>query len=372
MCGLHRTASVADNVQQTGIEETANSAFQCLDIDCGICRIGFQRDITALQEISHLRIRFNDNMLKASRTKVTSQIKATLNEVQNSGVDFATTFDFRDKPMPNMKLLGAAFADCCDKRAKTWARRSKSVAILISGNLLAMVAAGAIAKFIEVCGLSVCPIVICHQDAVASEFFKNVALGDLAAPCISSFVSVTGLRDVGTSCYSYLCPWNPWGQSSSGIGRGSAGKDARGAVKAPRISMHTLDNGDVRVIQSPPSDLMPSMKQEPTKPRMVGTATGGREAHAPLHQLIEGVVFRCTARTIHNLIGINFHLGELVIDADFESCLQRGENIGSGREIQEKSSGQQRSCNRKVSGACELRDRGCLTGVWLKLAYICS
>jgi len=204
---------------------------------------------------------------------------------------------------------------------------------------------------------------------VAIEFFKNVALGDLAAPCISSFVSVTGLRDVGTSCYSYLCPWNPWSQSS-GIGRASGSKDARVAVKAPRLSMHTLDNGDVRVIQSPPSDLM-VVKQESTKPRMVGTASDGRETYAPLHQLIEGVVFRCTARTIQNLIGINFHLGELVIDADSESCLQRGESIGSGRAIHEKRSGQQSSCNH-VSKACELQKIGCLTGVWLKVSDICS
>lgn len=308
-------------------------------------------------------------------------MKALLHQVQTSALDFVTTFDFRDQPRPDMRLLGPVFADFYKKLSKAWTRRSTPVALVIRGNVFSTVANGAMAKFVEVCGLDVCPMVMCHEDSVAIDFFRHLVLGDTDAPSISSFVSVMGPRDVGTRCYSFLCQAIPSSQSNSGIGRGS---DLEDPVKAPRMSMHMLDNGDLRIIQSPPSDLM-VMNEVLTKPQVVQPKP---PAGSDRQNAIEGVFFRCTARTMKKLVGISFSLVELVIDADSESCFQKGEDItanGIQTKFRQQAGGRkgQHAATAPTSGPCgrssvsdprarEFRKAGCLSGAWLALSLICS
>lgn len=386
MGGLRRTASVLpDTLQKPAILEDLKQPPHFLDVECGLCKITFKCDVAEMPETCHMRITFTDNCPKASTSQCVNEMKAVLNQIQDAGVDYVTTFDFREQPRPNMRHVGPVLAGLCDKRAKTWGRRSKSIALVVPGNMFATVANGSLAKFIEDCGLDVCPMVMCHEDAVAAEFFKNSAHGDSSAATCSSFVSVTGLREVGTACYSFLCPWSPAIQSVSGSGRSSFyGKDhekhTRAAVEAPKLSMHTLDNGDVRVIQLPPSDVMVTKNQALTP--LAGTSAVGKGPSSALQHAIEGVIFKCSPRTMKHLIGITFHLGELVIDADSESCFQRGEKLVVSSSMCNKGSSQRCNRGRKrcvksfyggKAPAGPFRKGGCVSGMRIMFfSLLCS
>mmetsp|Transcript_7832 Transcript_7832/g.14236 ORF Transcript_7832/g.14236 Transcript_7832/m.14236 type:complete len:403 (-) Transcript_7832:63-1271(-) len=394
------TVSVIETVQEvvvqdSPIQEAVKPSLELLDRDFGICRISFQCDIAELPGTPHLRFSFNSGV-KAGTPEEIDQIKAVLNQVQKSGEDFVTTFDFREHQRPNMRLLGPALATFSDKKAKTWARRCRAVALVTEGNVFASMANGAVASFVEGAGLSVSPLVMCHQDNIAAEFFKEVADSNVSGACTSSFVSVTGVQDLASGCYSFLCPCNPSRQSNSGKGQDAVGKE-QASVEAPGMAMHTLDNGDVRVIQSPPSDVM-VLRQHLAKVGIRSTAANTKEASTDKQQrqatnsgqnanAIEGVFFKCTSRTIKCLLGISFHLGEMLIDADSESCFQRGENIVVSRgNTCNKGSGGPR-CTRYGGQRCTtrgpytytvapkawgLRKGGCLSGARLLYSMICS
>lgn len=354
MGSLRRTGtiSVIETVQEI------KPSLQLFDADFGICRISFQYDIAAIPGMPHLRFSFNSKgNPKAGSSEDINQIKAVLNQVRSCGVDFVTTFDFREQQRPNMRLLAPALATFSDKKSKTWAGGSQAVALLTAGNIFANVANGAIASFVEVSGLHVSPLVMCHQDNIAADFFKEVVYNNASKSCPSSFVSVKGLKDLGSSgCYSCLCPWNPSRQSNAGKGHDAGGKE-QASVEAPRMAMHTLDNGDVRVVQSPPSDLM-VVRRQLTTLGITSTAANSKEASTTGSQqkstgdgernanAIEGVFFKCTSRTIKSLLGISFHICEMMIDADSESCFQRGEKIVA-------------SSNTRGSGKCPGRPQGC-------------
>jgi hypothetical protein len=99
-----------------------------------------------------------------------------------------------------------------------------------------------------------------------------------------------------------------------------------GSVKAyeEAHTFHMLPNGDVRVIQSPPRDIMLQADDErmQAKPQE-GAVT---EAHAavglPGEDSSTVVRFECPREHLQLLIGAHFHVGELAVDADLESAFR--------------------------------------------------
>jgi len=96
--------------------------------------------------------------------------------------------------------------------------------------------------------------------------------------------------------------------------------------KAP--TLHTLPNGDVRVIQCAPKDILVNDQAHSRQTSEMQTTISKMSfassvaSFADLPQL-DTLNLKCSRQQLQKLVGAYFHVGELVVDAEMEACRQQ-------------------------------------------------
>lgn len=290
------------------------------EVDCGCCVLSFRSFGPALPDVACLQIRLSSR--KQPRLK---WLLTELARVLNFGVDFVVTYDFRSQsPVPSFT---EGLADFWKQHREQCAGHLKSTALLVKDSIFDTATQSGISCFIQACALG-SPFVVCHGEAAAEEFFKAGAsrpprARDAADVPFVSVVDVqaapqhTAPQGAGAflepSCIASLAPL-----------RRRAG---RAEDYSEAHTFHMLPNGDVRVIQSPPRDVVLRMDTVSTEGEQAGqratTEPPRPDSHAASRctsSAVAALKFECPREQLQTLIGAHFHLGELVIDAEIESA----------------------------------------------------
>jgi len=237
--------------------------------------------------------------------------EAVLQKVLDLGVSLEVTFDFREHP-PGAAFT-SRFARIRRRHSARWCRQVVSAALIIKDNIFAAVA-GPVSRFMELCKLGA-PVLVCHAKGSADEFFRaghrepgpgpgpRAARGSAEPHAAAGFVSLVEITEFPEYLLARVESWR--------------GSDERVSVEGapPHSVAHVMPNGDVRVIQSAPQDIM--FEIEP------GT-TGELPAQCPgpgaLLRNAAALKFTCDMDRLMPFAGAHFHAGELVVDADAESA----------------------------------------------------
>lgn len=312
--------------------QDAAVAIQRIRLDCGICSISLEQGGQRLPHLGHLVITFAEvRMHRSSQIRrVVDSLARVLEEILRTGIDFVTTYDFRSSCV-SMPRLARALGQFHTKNSAHFSQRLKAIALLMPDNLFAVAAKGVAGRFIRECCLPSCPRVICHGEAIAEEFFKVVTKDPSSSD--SSFMSVAEVREIvgnlwtfdSEKCVAKLLPYSHR-QSADSVVEGAAGMAQ--VHSAPL--MHTLANGDVRVIQSPASDVM--LRGQEVGPAINVQDNVSKPLNAEFKPTrmstfdlqVEALKFRCSVQTLSELIGTHLHIGELTIDADAASTVLKG------------------------------------------------
>lgn len=262
----------------------------------------------------------------ASEEKFFEMLEQT---VVTSGRDLSVIYDIRGgkidsgtgkRSSPNLANLCAFLGN--EQRATAILRGARSIAILVAGNIFKEDTLSPLRSFLGELAPS-CPFLISHSASVAEDFFEVVRGGE-----VSFFVSVVGVQpamdtnDVKT-CVASLTPMS----KATGV------RNLHAHAESPS-TYFKLPNGDVRVIQSPPYDVV--MGQSMTGEVVAETEHAGDSScesasryirPKPSYALCRGdlpsitaLLFQApTAESLQMLKGAHFHIGELVADAEMES-----------------------------------------------------
>jgi hypothetical protein len=122
--------------------------------------------------------------------------------------------------------------------------------------------------------------------------------------------------------------------SDSPLGQESPCKDVRrsssgGSLPKTR-AFHTLPNGDVRVIQTPPQDLIRAVVLHDNEEDESGRGDEPKTVFPSASEMLITeataaitLMFECTIQQLKLFTGAHFHIGELVVDADLSSIVRR-------------------------------------------------
>jgi len=236
-----------------------------------------------------------------------------LRRLLSAGSRFAVTYDFR-RHLPDREFTNG-LAEFYQAHVEQWADHLQSAALLIQENILAAVIQGPVASFLRACPLG-CPFVVCHNAGMAEEFIQAC----LGMPAAAPFLSVVDVLDdprpasacgkmcKPRSCLASLAPLLP-----------------RIGLPMEAHMLHELPNGDTRVIQSPPQDVVVRAGSEhasegqwavddEVKP-LASAFTDETEDIATMAAL----AFDCPREELQQLVGAHFHVGELTVDAESEA-----------------------------------------------------
>lgn len=240
------------------------------------------------------------------------QLLPRLDRIMGLGLDLAVTLDFRDQLPDRVSIR--ALAELWSGQKENATRRPRYTAVLVRESIFRSATWQPLVSFIRTCAV-VGPLVLCHGDATAQDFFRAGAAPQPAASV--PFVSIVDVQDAtgesaggyftGASCVASLAPFST-------------------GPCADAHTFHMLPNGDVRVIQSPPGDVMwqgeqgeedgGSVSKVPTPP-VEATESGAGAVAA-----VASLKFGCPREQLMQLVGAHLHLGELVVDAELESLLR--------------------------------------------------
>eukprot|EP00931_Biecheleriopsis_adriatica_P095931 TRINITY_DN69582_c0_g1_i1.p1 TRINITY_DN69582_c0_g1~~TRINITY_DN69582_c0_g1_i1.p1 ORF type:complete len:332 (+),score=46.11 TRINITY_DN69582_c0_g1_i1:92-1087(+) len=276
----------------TALKPLAGSRSQTHDVNCGCCTLSFRPGSPALWGLGTLELRLSSSSRLCSQDR--SRLSEMLHRVRDFGVDFVVLYDFGSF-QPSMHFIDC-LTSCWRESGDLWADRVKGGAVLIKDNLLHAAASESVSRLLETCAfMAQCPFVVCHSKAAAAEFFCAGIrpLKDEAGE--SAFVSVVGVQESQRSsgALAHLAPLNP---------------DSGPAVHTH--TFHHLPDGDVRVIQSAPGDVLRPLPEECGQ----GQQTNNLRA----------VKLAYSSETIQKLVGTYFHVGELIIDAELETFIRHG------------------------------------------------
>lgn len=228
-----------------------------------------------------------------------------------TGEGCIVTYDFRSC-MPS-EAFTRGLAEFFRARLELWADRVKSVAVLLQDNVLEAAVTGPVASFLRACPRPTgCPFVLSHSTGMVEEFFQvclnpGIAkLGDEA-----QFWSVVDVLDDPRSPPSF---WHPEVKSCLASLAPSHGPKKAGN----RAQMlHVLPNGDTRVIQSPPQDVVvkthPRRRSWKVEEEVQHLLPEWQEADLTT---MAALAFDCPREELQQLVGAHFHVGELTVDAE--------------------------------------------------------
>jgi len=310
-------------------------------------------------------------------------LDCTLQRLHYAGASFVATYDLRSciPAPPIAQALGRLHV----KYADMLSHQLKAMGLLVADNLFTLASKGRVGSFIIESCLPACPKAILHSERIAERFFQ--------ATCDSSstayFVSMAGVHTASDSqpgslesCVATLVPLK-----SSGSRRTTNTPEVGHALpNAPMI--HTLENGDVRVIQSAATDVM--LRPADHGPNHANPQEGSDDAEDGSDQakqptkvvseqpemspgdlqMVEALKFRGSAAKLKQYVGMQFHIGELTIDADAASSILRGPAKMCG-------DAKSRKPRRSVThGDSEMRSEAFATGVlngcgcWAGIAWL--
>lgn len=242
--------------------------------------------------LGHLVIKFcNENPRARSDTKL---LVSSLEQVLCAEDDWAVTYDFRlAQPTPSV-------AKVFEQNRERLARHAKTVALLISDNIYEAGAKTISGRIIR-SFLPGCPAIVCHCEHIAKEFFSE------SSAISNEFVSVVAIKEGKDDSQAA----GPSGPLSHAVIKPTVRKSGS-EVDA---TMHILPNGDVRVIQTPASDVVKCKEIYGKQHKAVGLQlkSTGRSS------TLAAITFKCRKEHLEPLIGTHFHVGELIADAEAES-----------------------------------------------------
>lgn len=293
------------------------------------------------------------------------RLNVALERMLRDAGDVVMTYDFQ-----GVQRLPARMSRDLTKFTRSsgeLALQVKSCALLIDGNIVASTMSGAVGRFVDACRPN-CPFLICHCEAKASDFFRqslgcppdideNLPVGfdsgvSASKASTASTAQSTGGRSRASTAQStssaprasfvsvmHVLEASSTTPSSTGACLAclaSMAPPARALIAPPEpgdnrrtpsgfledaASMHTLPNGDVRVIQSAP--LLGAMVDIPAL--AVGTirsltsfgGSGGVEFPCGFTAMA-ALKFECRHERLQHLLGVHFHIAELAADAEQE------------------------------------------------------
>jgi len=304
-------------------EESMPQPFDRIFEEVPGCSMLFEGAGEALPSLGRLEVTF-----QSGRTLLSPDVKSIagfLDEVLKQGRDFVACYDFRVCTKPRHRIVEALRSFHREHEAE-FCRRCQAIAVLVSDSLFHVVAGAAAGSFSRASSLPQCPQIICHTDATADAFFQAVRTTMSGG---EGFVMVAGVQEPQPDGKTTYGPC-----SVAKLTRFSHSDVSSMPPKAPMTIepvMHTLNNGDVRVIQSPPSDVM--FRRAAAAPTLgaggkTQPANKGKHSTLDLH-LVEALRFQCHPSRLRQLLGTYLHLEELLIDADAESEMFKGHISGS-------------------------------------------
>jgi hypothetical protein len=206
-------------------------------------------------------------------------------------------------------------------------------------NLFTIASKSKVGNFIKESCLPKCPRVIVHGESMAAHFFRDLLDPPSAVP--AAFVSVVGVREASDSklggvetCVATLVALRR-PRSDTDSTTDTEPEVASVVQNAPLI--RTLDNGDVRVIQSAATDVMlrqttPLQDQQVTDieagvPEVktcempASIVTKNEDVSSSDLLALQALKYQCPAAKLEEFVGTHFHIGELTIDADAASSI---------------------------------------------------
>jgi hypothetical protein len=311
-----------------------------------------------------------------------NHLECTFKRLGYVGVPFVAAYDLRScMPSPQ---IAQALGRLHRKYENLFTAQLNAIGLLVADNLFTLPSRGRLGSFIVESCLPACPKAILHSEVIAERFFQATC----EASSIPSFVSVAGVRNLSDSksgslesSVATLVPFKSNGsQPSSSHGRGHA--------LPPAPMMHTLENGDVRVIQSAATDMMlrttedsfkhgnpqdgsNDVEESSDETKQPTEKESGQHEIAPGElQLVEALKFRGPAAKLKQFVGMHFHIGELTIDADAASSILRGpaKTDGAVKTRKPRRSGTYNQTNMRSDAFAT----GVLAGCWAGLALLCG
>lgn len=281
---------------------------------CGNCTVRHEGFGPVLPGFCHLSITMCEEVTRTELSQTLRSLDVVLESVLKSPMPFVATLDFHVDPPEQIAELLALFFK---KHRECMRDRLKGIALVIEENIFSAVARGCTLCWFKT-SFPWCPSLICHGEASAQEFFKWNVGSEASTSNLSSFVSVADVLDATcdgnrTASRSILASLRPLLRRPDSVGH--LVPQLNGA--AP--TLHSLPNGDVRVIQSPPRDVIVADDGNELR-------GSSKESTPGLPQTV-ALKFQCSRARLAQLQGSHFHIGELLIDAEYESAnrMQRRE-----------------------------------------------
>jgi hypothetical protein len=188
-----------------------------------------------------------------------------------------------------------------------WSKHGKAISVRVKKSLFETGVQGTVGAFL-CAGVPACPKIVCHSEHTANDFFKA---------CISNatdpdFISVVELKAVpkrerssGPAVYARL------EQTPLSLARSDT-------PKKKRIStvIHVKENGDFQVIQSPARsvELFRAYSIDSTDPTS-STSDLKRICSGHMPSKFD-MRFNGTEESWRPFVGVSFHVGELIVDAE--------------------------------------------------------
>lgn len=307
-------------------------------IDCDFCSFSFETEHAVVPGVAHLRVRTYRTPAKWSLLRSGSaKLAMLLTQAFASEVAYIATFDFRDSNETVPQLVKVF--------CKVWSKlrrlcRPKSAALLIKGNIFSAISdEGPLLDFVTNFDVAVHPMVVCHCERVAEEFFKFLLDSEstslsMASTSRSPFVALSGAHDVTDTKKESAIKTECQGSLQFA-------KQAEQMASVDGPTFHMLEDGSVRVVQVPPQDVM-----------LQKVAGSGAKAECGGRAKIVALKFQCTARRLKRFKGTHFHLGELSVDAEVESLSRRTGRRMSHQDLDLTSLSQKPSDGSSLSLLC--------------------
>lgn len=274
--------------------------------NCGHCTVTLEGFGPALPGVCHFVLSTEGKMPPADLGESIRLLTAVLDTLLQVSMPFVATLDFQsDPPEPITAHLSRFF----EKHRERLRSRQKAIALLIKENIFSAVGTGLLLYWFKA-SFPWCPSLICHANDSSQEFFRWVAAdGNASTQNVSAFVSVAEVLEAtdGHASRSILASLRPLMKRPCSIDH----MVPQLAGAAP--TLHSLPNGDVRVIQSPPRDVIVA---DGSANRM-GRGSPSSSSKPDLGAV--ALKFRCSKSRLAQLQGSHFHIGELLIDAEKES-----------------------------------------------------
>jgi hypothetical protein len=309
-------------------------------------------------------------------------LECTFMRLRAVGVPFVATYDLRSCiPAPQ---IAQALGKLHRKYADLFSQQLNAIGLLVAENLFTLASRGRVGSFITESCLPACPKAILHSERIVERFFQTTA----ESSSTPSFVSVAGVRKnpdntpgMLETSLATLVPFKAHGSPPSSPQR-------VGHVLPLAPMMHTLENGDVRVIQSAATDVMlrptehginhgnpqdgSEVAEESTQQtKQNNEKTSERVEISPGElQLVEALKFRGPAAKLKQFVGMHFHIGELTIDADAASSILRGpaKTCGATKVRKPRRSDKIEQANIRSDSFAT----GLLAGCWAGIALLCG